>query len=187
GSVFIYIQMQLCNYSLSSWLDENNTLDSRSLPKMKSWFKQIVEAVAYIHHNNLIHRDLKPSNILISERERLKICDLGIAAERRPEDKEESILQRSLIGTPLYMSPEQRSGKDYGSKTDVFALGLILAELCVVMTTIERPQIFNDYRAGKQCDRIRDEKTANFVATLTQVDPKNRPSSREMLDHLYLA
>ncbi|GMR38494.1 hypothetical protein PMAYCL1PPCAC_08689, partial [Pristionchus mayeri] len=148
---FIYIQMQvhdlklyhisdkyffqLCNYSLSRWLEENTTPNSRALSRMKSWFKQIVSAVAYIHKNNLIHRDLKPSNILFSDRDHLKLCDLGIATERRSENGEETTLARSNIGTPLYMSPEQRSNSKYGSKTDVFALGLILAELCVVMTT----------------------------------------------------
>ncbi|GMS86305.1 hypothetical protein PENTCL1PPCAC_8480, partial [Pristionchus entomophagus] len=58
---------------------------------------------------------------------------------------------RTSIGTRLYMSPEQRAiFARYSSKTDVFALGLILAELYVVMTSQERVRIFDDYRCGKQ-------------------------------------
>ncbi|GMS78224.1 hypothetical protein PENTCL1PPCAC_399, partial [Pristionchus entomophagus] len=75
----------------------------------------------------------------------------------------------------------------YSSKSDVFALGLILTELCVVMTSADRTTIFDEYRHGRQCGRIEDNKTADFVRKLTQLDPKNRPTCKDMLDHLYLS
>ncbi|GMR38309.1 hypothetical protein PMAYCL1PPCAC_08504, partial [Pristionchus mayeri] len=86
----IYVQMQLCQFSLDTWLgrEENRTPASRSLPSMKFLFKQIVSAVAYIHDKNLIHRDLKPSNIMFVDANRLKVCDLGIATIRKAEDGE---------------------------------------------------------------------------------------------------
>ncbi|GMS86622.1 hypothetical protein PENTCL1PPCAC_8797, partial [Pristionchus entomophagus] len=99
--VFIYIQMQLCKYSLSEWLAGNKTEHSRSIPKMRTWFKQVVSAVAYIHNLNLIHRDLKPSNILFSDKDTLKLCDLGIATERSVDDRTETALLRTNIGTML--------------------------------------------------------------------------------------
>lgn len=118
-------RVQLCNYSLSKWLKEHELPSSRSLPRMKSWFKQIVSAVDYIHNKNLIHRDLKvtsttsliifhirikyfqPSNILFAETDLLKICDLGIAIERLEEDETETTILRSFGGTIMYTSPEQ--------------------------------------------------------------------------------
>ncbi|GMR30198.1 hypothetical protein PMAYCL1PPCAC_00393, partial [Pristionchus mayeri] len=64
-SVFIYLQMKLYERSLTDWLKENQTVSFRSLPQIKSWFKQIVEAVRYLHVNGIIHSDLKPCNILL--------------------------------------------------------------------------------------------------------------------------
>ncbi|GMS98481.1 hypothetical protein PENTCL1PPCAC_20656, partial [Pristionchus entomophagus] len=130
---------------------------------------------------NLIHRDLKPSNILFSEKDRLKLCDLGIATERMAKDSTQTVLTRTNIGTALYMSPEQSMFATYSSKTDVFSLGLILAELCIVMTTIERSKIFNNYRAGKQNNLIIDDEMSEIVTMLTMTDPKSRPSCREIL------
>lgn len=114
-SSFIYIQMQLCEYSLSGWLDDNTEESKRPIIKIKRWLKQLVSAVAHIHEMNLIHRDLKPCNILFVGEDKLKLCDLGIVTERRIGD--ETKVTRSGIGTALYMSPEQRSMfANYGSK-----------------------------------------------------------------------
>ncbi|GMS86696.1 hypothetical protein PENTCL1PPCAC_8871 [Pristionchus entomophagus] len=91
--------------------------------------EQMISAVDYFHENNLIHRDLKPKNVLFANKYILKLCDLGIATERKVEGENESTLNRSYGGTRLYMSPEQRAGQAYSSKIDVFSLGLIFAEL----------------------------------------------------------
>lgn len=56
-----------------------------------------------------------------------------------------------------------------------------------MMTPEVREEIFDNYRAGKQRDRITDEETAKFIELITQVDPKNRPSCQEMLEHSYLS
>ncbi|GMR49295.1 hypothetical protein PMAYCL1PPCAC_19490, partial [Pristionchus mayeri] len=186
-SAFIYIQMQLCNHSLSEWLTTHDKPADRNILKMRRWFIQIVSAVNYIHGKNLIHRDLKPSNILFAEKETIKLCDLGIATQRNSEETYNTMFSRTSIGTPLYMSPEQKKREQYSSKTDVFTLGLILAELCVVMTTKSREEIFENFRNGKQCTFLEDQRAAKFIAKLTQVSPSERPTCKEMLDDIFLA
>lgn len=109
-SDFLYIQMQRCQLSLADWLRQN---DTREMERMKSWFKQIVSAVEYLHNKNTIHRDLKPSNILIYSNEVVKICDLGIATVI--ENGEESLEWRTSIGSQLYRAPEQLGIPNYAN------------------------------------------------------------------------
>ncbi|GMR38313.1 hypothetical protein PMAYCL1PPCAC_08508, partial [Pristionchus mayeri] len=152
---------QLYKKSLTDWLKENQNISSRELSQMKVWFKQIVEAVRYLHFNEIIHCDLKPCNILLDKDNSPKICDFGIAKERKTENGLELTISRTSIFTRLYSSPEQ-SGciTQFSSKTDVFALGLIFAELCVVMVDMLSFQIFDSYRRGDpRNDIFNDEHT----------------------------
>ncbi|KAF8364084.1 hypothetical protein PRIPAC_91007 [Pristionchus pacificus] len=181
-ATFIYIQMELCSYTLSDWLNLRHTD-----PQIRPWFRQITSAVEYIHEKGFIHRDLKPSNILFSTPDTVKICDLGLATERKLEFGNELTGTYTIIGSPLYMAPEQQTGWRYTSKVDIFALGLILAELSVIMTKDERIAIFNNYRSGKPNNILWNQpKTKEFITLLTNVDPKKRSTSTEMLQHKFL-
>ncbi|GMS86397.1 hypothetical protein PENTCL1PPCAC_8569, partial [Pristionchus entomophagus] len=71
----------------------------------------------------------------------------------------------------------------YGSKTDVFSLVLIFADLCAVLTWAEREMIFDNYRRGIQSDVFGHPHTAEFIELLTQVDPDNRPPCKAILEN----
>lgn len=84
---------------------------------------QLCAALEVVHQGELIHRDLKPANILLQDDGNLKLLDFGIA---RAAD-EASITQHGmLVGTVLYMSPEQVRGDDLDSRSDIFSLGAVL-------------------------------------------------------------
>ncbi|GMS87324.1 hypothetical protein PENTCL1PPCAC_9499, partial [Pristionchus entomophagus] len=151
-------RFQLCKYSLTTWLTDNTTPESRHLPKMKAIFKNIVSGVKHIHSKNFIHRDLKPCNILFDDDNRLKIADMGILLERKIENGVETAVDHDGRGTTIYMSPEQFSCfTELDSKSDVFTMGLILAELCVAMDFCRKIEIFNNYRLGNQNDIFGDD------------------------------
>ncbi|GMS86359.1 hypothetical protein PENTCL1PPCAC_8534 [Pristionchus entomophagus] len=115
---------------------------------MKSWFKQMIDAVV---HGQLVHGHLKPSNILFVAKDHLKLCTRGMKPEQGSGDVNNE--------ATLYMSPEQRPVLPYTSNSDVFSLGLILVELCLVMTPTVRSEIFENYRSGLQCELIQDART----------------------------
>ncbi|GMS88118.1 hypothetical protein PENTCL1PPCAC_10293, partial [Pristionchus entomophagus] len=179
-SASIYIQMQWCDYTLERWLENNQQLSSRSLPRMKSWFHQMVSAIAYIHKKNIFHGNLKPSNILFVEEDRLKISDMRIRTNIQIEDGIESAIIQKC---EPYVSPEQRL---YCSKTDIFSLGIILAELCAVIPVERAEQIFCNYRLGESIDVLNHVPEAeSLVAWMTNINDKERPGCEEILEHLF--
>ncbi|GMS86597.1 hypothetical protein PENTCL1PPCAC_8772 [Pristionchus entomophagus] len=186
---FLYIQMELCQFTLSKWLDENK---HRDLKRMKSWFRQIVSAVEYIHGKGKIHRDLKPCNILFASKDHLKICDMGIVIEQQVDGEFEKTMTVNGTGTEEYMSPEQRALTSLNishvtSASDVFSLGLILAELCVVMTYHEKVRIFDNYRRGKPSFVFENANTVEFIGKLTVLEKRDRLTCKKMLDEMYLS
>lgn len=84
---------------------------------------QLTSALAAVHQNGLIHRDLKPGNLMVRDDGTVKLLDFGIARA----SNESSITQHGmLVGTVLYMSPEQVRGEELDFRSDVFALGSVL-------------------------------------------------------------
>jgi hypothetical protein len=104
---------------------------SHFLPNLRcrvELFTTICDAVAYAHTDqNLIHRDLKPGNILVDADGRPKVIDFGIA--RTTSAASDETTKHTVVGTPDYMSPEQRCGTRLSPASDVYSLGLILKVL----------------------------------------------------------
>jgi eukaryotic-like serine/threonine-protein kinase len=90
---------------------------------------QMASALEDAHAIGIFHRDLKPDNILLTRKGSIKLLDFGIA--RLTVNEEEAATRQSgIVGTPLYMSPEQTEGAAVDASSDVFSLGAVLYELC---------------------------------------------------------
>ena len=135
---------------------------SIDIPFALQIFSQIVKGVKYVHQKGLIHRDLKPSNCFLLDGQAtiVKIGDFGLSREsvKGAIDSTKStdslghldhVLNKNNsktifgdftntagVGTYLYASPEQISGRDYDASTDIFSLGVMLFELCYPMYTV---------------------------------------------------
>jgi serine/threonine protein kinase len=85
---------------------------------------QICHGLAAVHAQGILHRDLKPANLMIDERGRVRIMDFGLAS------LSDGVDQNSIShGTPAYMAPEQLEGASVSSKSDLYALGLVLYQM----------------------------------------------------------
>lgn len=115
-------------------------LEAGSLPLVRSVeiIASIAEALGEAHHHKIVHRDVKPSNVVITERGQVKVLDFGLvkqlgepaAADGNPSAATLFTHTRSdvIVGTPLYLSPEQATGKPVDGRSDLFALGAVLYE-----------------------------------------------------------
>jgi len=109
--------------------------DSPALRRLIDTFHRVCDAVAYAHARGVIHRDLKPANIMLGSEGQVLVVDWGIAktlgvGAPGPSEMEGDVAG-SLVGTPVYMAPEQLLGQmdRIDARTDVYALGVILHEI----------------------------------------------------------
>jgi serine/threonine protein kinase len=92
---------------------------------------QIAEALEEAHEQGVIHRDLKPANVMITPKGQAKVLDFGLAKLLAAVATDPTVSMgetRGIIGTPLYMSPEQAQGKKLDARTDLWSLGVIYYE-----------------------------------------------------------
>lgn len=104
----------------------------RNLISLKHALELVMEismALCHLHAHGIIHRDLKPENILVTELGGVKVIDFGIA-QLLTDNQRDSQSKRRLIGTPIYMSPEQKNDPESTSyPSDIYSLGIITYEL----------------------------------------------------------
>lgn len=97
-----------------------------SLKRTMAILRQLAEALDYAHRQGLVHRDVKPANVIIGARDRATLTDFGlVTAARRGKITGEGV----AIGTLNYMSPEQATGKDVDSRSDIYSLGVVTYEM----------------------------------------------------------
>ncbi|KAG5417920.1 GCN2 [Candida metapsilosis] len=190
----LYIQMEFC---------ENNTLLNlieQGLPNNPSeyWrlFRQLLEAVSYIHSEGFIHRDLKPMNVFIDKSNNIKVGDFGLAKNsqflsaapitEQISEKVDAVANKNgdlstVVGTVFYTAPEVSSG-NYDEKVDLFSLGVIFFEMCYPLSTgMERALTLNQLRQRQYPEAWKGVQEKQIVHQLLDPDPKARPGAAELL------
>jgi serine/threonine protein kinase/tetratricopeptide (TPR) repeat protein len=166
--------------------------DHRLTPRQRlELFAHVFQALQHAHQKGIIHRDLKPSNVLVTLHDDtpvVKVIDFGVAKAIGVQLTDKTVYTQftQLVGTPLYMSPEQagQSGLDIDTRSDIYSLGVLLYELLTGSTPFDGERLrIADYDEIRRI--IREEEparpstrlstlgqAANTVAVNRQSDPK---------------
>ncbi len=142
-------------------LNQQGPLPTKRLVKV---FRQILEGTNEIHRKGIIHRDIKPANILITPEDNIKIIDFGISKKSGLNLN----LTRTgqMVGSPLYTSPEQISGRPISKQTDIYSLGVLLFTLGT-----GRPPYDNNIALGDLVDKIVNHPLPDPTRVYPPIDP----------------
>jgi tetratricopeptide (TPR) repeat protein len=159
------------------------------LPALEQALRQLLAGLACLHANHCVHRDLKPSNVLVTPAGRVVILDFGIVSELG--DERETTDEGGIVGTPIYMAPEQAAGAPAEPATDLYALGVMLFECLCGRLPFEGPAL--QVLVDKQFEPAPDPATLvgdlpprlrEMCTRLLQRDPARRPTIAELLARL---
>jgi tetratricopeptide (TPR) repeat protein len=151
---------------VTKYCDQNDLTISARL----ELFVPICQAVQHAHQKGIIHRDIKPTNVIVMPNEGVpvpKIIDFGVAkaTNQRLTERTAFTHDGQMLGTPLYMSPEQAAqSADVDTRSDIYSLGVLLYELLTGTTPFER-------------ERLQDAGYDEIYSIIREEDPP-RPSTR---------
>ncbi|KAJ1395017.1 Serine/threonine-protein kinase, active site [Sesbania bispinosa] len=162
--------------------------DDKCLPEeqVQAIAKQLVRALHYLHSNRIIHRDMKPQNILIGAGSVVKLCDFGFARAMSTN----TVVLRSIKGTPLYMAPELVREQPYNHTVDLWSLGVILYELFVGQPPFYTNSVYALIRhIVKDPVKYPDRMSLNFKSFLKGLlnkAPESRLTWPALLEHPFV-
>jgi len=195
----VYIFMEFCSGGSLAGLLEHGRIEDEQVIMVYSL--QLLEGLAYLHESGIVHRDIKPENILLNHNGVIKYVDFGAAKVIARQGKtlvaaEPGKANKSMTGTPMYMSPEVIKGENPGraGAVDVWSLGCVILE----MATGRRPwasldnewAIMYNIAQGNPpqlptIDQLSPE-GIDFLKRCFVRDPKNRASAAELLQHEWI-
>ncbi len=159
-------------------------------------FSQVCNAIQHAHSKGIIHRDIKPSNVLVSSHDGqpfARVIDFGIAkaVDQRLTDETAFTQYGQMIGTPLYMSPEQAEGSlDIDTRSDVYSLGVLLFEVLTGTTPLDAGSLQaadygERYRMIRENDSPRPSvRLASVTTTLPEVARRRRTAPEALTSQL---
>ena len=158
---------------------------------IRKYTRAILEGLSVIHAKGFVHCDIKPQNILVFEGGVVKIADFGLAKEKAAKQT-----KGELRGTAQYIAPESASADEYGPACDVWALGLVVAEMATGKMAWARQAGSNVWRLlvllsdGEELPDIPDELSEegrDFLSKCFVKDPVKRWTAEMLLHHAFVA
>lgn len=178
----IYIQMELCKYTLKDYIEMRNKYEKEiNIKQIRNFIIQICEGLKYIHSKKIVHRDLTPKNILIDENYQIKISDFGLAKNLSELMIEENC---SEYGTFLYSAPEVELNI-CSVKSDIYNLGVIYFELINLFNTdMEKIIEITNLKKNLIDKKMIYNKDIDIIMKMIDENYDYRPNTDNIIDNL---
>ena len=149
---------------------------------------QSMNALEYIHSQNVIHRDIKPANLFMTNDKTIKIGDFGVAAKMagmKTNINNAANFSGTVVGSPMFMSPEMIREEEYDKKTDVYSMGIAMYELCFFQSpkkaglNADGQVLFKDVAIVKN-KNIYTNQLLTILQLMIEENKSKRPTSSEL-------
>lgn len=181
-----YIILELCsNNTLLELVQKRKALSEKHA---KRFVLDVVEALRYLHSQNVIHRDIKLGNLFLDDKFSVKLGDFGLSTKVSANPAE---LKKTLCGTPNYIAPEIIARSGYSFPVDIWSLGIVLYTIL-----IGKPPFYSETKNQRElCQMILNEpvkfpesiseNAKNLICSLLQKNPAERPSLDAIKHHVF--
>ncbi|KAK4030399.1 membrane-associated tyrosine- and threonine-specific cdc2-inhibitory kinase isoform X2 [Daphnia magna] len=173
---FLYIQLELCQSSLSEISEQQHELPE---PLIWDYMIDLLLAIQHLHDNDLIHMDVKPENILLSMDGVCKLGDFGLVVNLKEN------LHDATEGDSKYLAPEVLGGL-FSKKADIFSLGITLLELACDLDLPANGTLWHELRHGAlppSVTRHLSKELSTVLKMMMSPDVSSRPSASQLLQH----
>lgn len=186
----LYMVMEMCKKGVIMKVGLGEVSDPYDGESCRSWFRDLILGIEYLHQQGVVHRDIKPDNCLLTSDDVLKVVDFGVS-EMFAKDTE--MLTAKSAGSPAFLPPELcvvGHGDVSGKAADIWSMGATLYCLRYGRIPFEKMNIFELFEAIKSdtpaCPGEQDEDFKDLISKVLEKDPAKRIKMSELRVSLHL-
>ncbi|KAI0486807.1 kinase-like domain-containing protein [Xylaria cf. heliscus] len=170
----LYMVLEMCKKGVIMKIDLDQKARPYSGELCRTWFRDLILGIEYLHAQGIIHRDIKPDNLLLTEDDVLKIVDFGVS---EMFEKSNDMMTNKSAGSPAFLPPElcqAKHGDVSGKAADIWSMGITLYCLKYGELPFSSNSILDMYQAIREKPiSLPDEEDPDFVDLITRILDKN--------------
>ena len=174
----LYMVLEMCKKGVVMKVGMHEAAEPYDTERCRTWFRDLILGIEYLHAQGVVHRDIKPDNLLLTEDDVLKIVDFGVS---EMFERNSDLMTTKSAGSPAFLPPElcvSHHGSISGKAADIWSMGVTLYCLYFGRVPFEKTSVLDLYEAIKNDDvdvtASQEESFRDLMCKLLEKDPTKR-------------